>query len=220
MIHRNLKGLICSLLLLMSQCSIFFMWVVLASEYLPFRAWLAAPMVCGFTYFFILYCIKELDWKMILSLAQVIIFIVLCRQIQTLNQLSYSDHIRMQMDVSYAEEIYYDICREFGTPSPETPIVFIGTTDLAKNSTVIQTPPVDRYWGGNSLGYSLWNRAQEPQRMHGLFSTIGYDLTFENCSDTELIEKLQSKLEIFPKENSMIMIDGKIYIRLSENILN
>ena len=53
-INHNLKGITCCLLMIIALLSSFLMWVALASEYLPFRVWLAVPVICGFTYFFTL----------------------------------------------------------------------------------------------------------------------------------------------------------------------
>lgn len=213
-INHNLKGITCCLLMIIALLSSFLMWVALASEYLPFRVWLAVPVICGFTYFFTIYCIRNSNWRMIPAISSFVILVILFRQIQTATQLSFSDHTRMGMDLSYAQEIYNDICFEFGSPSQETPIVFIGTNDVAQNSTVIQNPPSSKYWGGNSLGYSLWHRAQEPWRMKGLYAYLGYDLTFEVCTEPEIIEYIRTHLNVFPQKGSMILWDNKIYVRL------
>lgn len=212
--EHNIKGLVEAFLLIEIIASAYFMWIFLAATSLPFRAWLAAPFVCGFVYFICLYYLTGNACRMICVLCQITLIILAGRQVQTANQLFYNDHIRMEKDITYAKDIYHDICYEVGIPDSATPIVFVGTVDLGDDKAIIKNPFTDKYFGGDALGYSLWRRAQEPRRMRGLYMDIGYELNIESCTDGEMIEYIQEQLTVYPSKGSIKEIDGKIYVRL------
>jgi len=212
--YPNLKGALCGGLTLSITISGYFIWIGLAATSLPFRAWLASPVVCGFLYFMAAYMIRTKLSKKYYIICQLVISVVLFRQVQTINELFYNDHIRMEKDVTFARELYYDICRETGIPSAETPIVFIGAVDLGADDAIIKNPYVEKYFGANCLGYSLWRRAQEPQRMQGLYDSLGYTLDIQNCSDREMIVYAWSNMTVYPQRGSIVSKDGAVYVRL------
>lgn len=212
--YPNLKGAFCSGLILLIMLSGYFMWISLASIDLPFRAWLASPVVCGFLYFMAAYIIRNKFSRKYYLICQIMIAIILFRQVQTVNELFYNDHIRMEKDITFARELYHDICYETGIPDAQTPIVFIGTVDLGADDAIIQNPYAEKYFGGNCLGYSLWRRAQEPQRMQGLYDSLGYTLNIQNCSDRDMIVYSWSNMTVYPQKGSIISQEGAIYVRL------
>lgn len=212
--YPNLKGAFCSGLTLLITISGYFIWIGLAATSLPFRAWLASPVVCGFLYFIAAYVVRTKFNRKYYIICQLVIAVILFRQVQTINELFYNDHIRMEKDVTFARELYHDICYETGVPNSETPIVFIGAVDLGADNAIIKNPYAEKYFGANCLGYSLWRRAQEPQRMQGLYDSLGYTLNIQNCSDRDMIVYSWSNMTVYPQKGSILSMDGTIYVRL------
>lgn len=213
-IYPNLKGALCGALTLLFTMSGYFMWVGLASVFLPFRVWQAAPIVSGFLYFMSAYMVRMKLRKKYYLIFQLVLTIVLFRQIQTVNELFYNDHVRMEKDFTFARELYHDICYETGTPTTETPIVLIGTVDLGADTSIINYPLGNRHWGGNILGYSLWNRAQEPDRMRGLYYVLGYTLNIYNCTDSATLTYAWENMTVYPQKGSIVSMNGVVYVRL------
>lgn len=217
-IKHDLKSILSSFLVLLATFSAFIMWLGLASSFLPYRAWLAAPCVCGFIYSFFLYLLTPVmkKYKVFETAITLLICIILFRQIQTLSFMFYSDYIRSEKDIDFAKGIYNDICKEIGQIDENTPIVFIGVRDLGEDEAIIKNPSTNNYFGGNSLGYSLWKRAQEPERMEGLFKSIGYSLKFENCEDDQILYSMNQTMKTYPQKGSICYYNEKIYVKLQE----
>lgn len=212
--YPNLKGAICGGLVVLITLSGYIMWIGLAATSLPFRVWLASPAVCGFLYFMAVYVARTHFHRKYYLLCQIAVTIILFRQVQTVNELFYNDHVRMEKDVAFARELYHDICYEVGIPNADTPIVLIGTVDLGADNAIVQNPYTDKYWGGNCLGYSLWRRAQEPLRMNGFYYVLGYTLNFYSCYDADVIAYAQSDMTVYPQKGSIALMNGIVYVRL------
>ena len=212
--YPNLKGAFCGGLILLITISGYFIWVGLAATSLPFRAWLASPVVCGFLYFMAAYIMRTKFSRKYYIICHLVIAVVLFHQIQTINELFYNDHIRMEKDITFARELYHDICYETGVPNAETPIVFIGSVNLGADDAIIKNPYAEKYFGANCLGYSFWRRAQEPQRMQGLYDNLGYTLNIQKCSDRDMIVYSWSNMTVYPQKGSIISKDGVVYVRL------
>ena len=105
-LQRNMKAVVCAILMLLIGLSSFIMWFSLAAVSLPFRAWLSAAVASGFVYIMTFIVGYDHFHKAVYVIIAAVISIVLFRQIQTINQLFYNDHIRMEKDVKFAEELY------------------------------------------------------------------------------------------------------------------
>lgn len=196
----------------------FIMWVGLASTFLPYRAWVSTPIICGFIYYqsIILFCDIFSKYDFLKKAVYALIFVILFRQIQTTGQLFYNDHIRAQKDIEFATQIYYDVCRQTDLPINDTPIIFLGTRNLGTDDAIEKNISNGKRWGGNVLGCSIWSRAQEDIRISGLYKSLGYDVKVENCYDRAILSELNEKMTVYPKEGSICEKDGKIYVKLQE----
>lgn len=210
--EKKLNRLILPVLAAEVMCSGFYMWIVLASVTLPFRAWLSVPFISGFTFYLFVSLIEKHMKHTTLCLSCFLVLVLGFRQVQTINELFINDHKRMEKDLNFAESIYHDIVSKDISLNDKT-IVFIGVRDLADNPSIIKNPSSDLYWGGDALGYSLWRRAQEPMRMHGLYNYLGYDLYFEPCT-VEDVKMAQKEMDVYPLEGSIKIEEDKVYVRL------
>lgn len=214
--QKGIRRLIVPVLISISGLSAFIMWIGLASTSLPFRAWLALPLASAFVWGLFAWSIAHAVKIRLIKIASgFIALLIVFYQVQTLNYMFYSDHVRYEKDITYAENLYFDICECVGeTTIADSSIVLIGTKDLADHSKMIlKHPSTNLYFGGDALGYSLWRRAQEPRRMAGMFSLLGYDLRFEACT-SEDYSWAEKNLNVWPEKGSIKVQNDKIYVRL------
>lgn len=193
----------------------FAMWIALTSTSLPLRTLLALPMLAAYAYYLLLDALLAVSEKHQLDIfyyaACFIALLLAFNQVQIINELFFRESERAQADITMAQSIAEDIEHKIDGRI-DRPIVFIGCYDIAKdNDYFYQNPSTNNYWGGDVLGYSLWRRASEPDRMHGLFLMAGYDLEFETPKANESVKPKA----VWPEYGSIVEEDSRIVVRLS-----
>lgn len=193
----------------------YLMWILLRSTQLPIRTFLAAPISLAISAYVVLKILSQRKQISIIKPAVVVLILFLAmNQAQDINRLFYGDSIRAEMDISMARDIAEDIQIAIDGPI-DRPVVIIGTRDLAsQNNLIVQYPQTQAHWGGDALGYSLWRRAAEPVRMHGLFLVAGYEVNFESATEEE-IHFANTYMDIWPSKDSIVVYEDKILIRIS-----
>lgn len=203
-------------LLIVLTVTPFAMWIGLCSTQMPLRSFLAAPLAFSYLAFYIVRTLRmrTRTLKPVLWVMMAALVVLLGNQLQNINRIFVSEAIRAESDINMARQIVQEIEEEIGGEI-DRPIVFVGTYDTTQNNSyIIHYPQADLYWGGDVVGYSIWRRAGEPNRMRGLFMLAGYELSFRAPTDSEVVEAQQS-LEPWPDEDSILATESAIIVRLS-----
>lgn len=204
------------LLLIILTLIPFAMWIGLCSTQMPLRSFLAAPPVFSYLACYVVRTLRTGPGalKPALWVLAAILVILLGNQLQNINRIFVSESIRAESDIDTARQIVQEIEEKTGGRI-DCPIVFVGAYDTTQNNSyIIHYPQTDLYWGGDVVGYSIWRRAGEPNRMRGLFMLAGYELSFRVPTDAEIV-KAQQTLNPWPDEDSILVTENAIIVRLS-----
>ena len=133
------------------------------------------------------------------------------------SKLFYSDNVRYQNDVLYANKIQNIIeLKEWYDSSKKYKLIFVG-----KN----EAKAVNNYLKGEVIGKSFFEFDYEysygvTQRANALFETLGYyyDKPTQNEFDYAKKYVVDNNIESMPSRDSIINIDDMIIIRLSEEL--
>lgn len=133
------------------------------------------------------------------------------------SKLFYSDNVRYQNDVLYANKIQSMIeQKEWYDSNKKYKLIFVG-----KN----EAKAVNNYLKGEVIGKSFFEFDYEydygvTQRANALFATLGYYYDKPTTKEFDWAKKyvLDNDIEPMPSSYSVINIDDKIIIRLSEEL--
>lgn len=206
-LYRNTKSLILIIVGFVLIISPFLMIIVLGG-YMPYRSMLALPLFIGFILFIINNAIsKKNKFKILVSL---ISFIIMFNQIQSLNQIFYTENLRYNRDREIASSIIEDIIFEYGQYPQDIPVLFVGAYNLNNIDPKIKFETIGASffeWDGGNNG-----------RILNFMKVCGYNLIpYENRDKNNFIMNEVDSMNSWPSKNSIKIIDNEVIIvKLSE----
>lgn len=133
---------------------------------------------------------------------KILITILIISQSLIMITFEYSDYIRFQNDKIMAEEIFEKV-KDY---LPDRKLVIVG----AKDSDVSEKIKIR----GEAMGISFFNHYGLSDRATTFMRTLGYKIEDDRSYISEAT-KLVENLEIYPSENSILVNDKYVIVKLS-----
>lgn len=143
---------------------------------------------------------------------------------QELNQIFYTEYLKFQNDVNFANNLYYDLSKK---NLQNKPIVFVGTREAGKyryeyneaGEIVISTFNWDRYDGFVSEMFV--------KRGYWFMRELGYDVRWVSRQDglnknnirdfISTVKKNAKEMSIYPQENSIKDLDWFVLVKIGKS---
>lgn len=143
------------------------------------------------------------EYKITKILACVVISILVLQQSKTLNQLFYNDYKRYQKDLSIANELIYDLEKDYDISKP---LVIMGTPYKGMGGYGAQS---------NSLSVLWWGKKafnDNGREFIKFLNSLGYDFNVPTDEEYEKGKAESKNMSNYPKDGSIKELDDCIVI--------
>lgn len=190
-----------------------FIMTILLGQTPLLRAQLYIPIIeaCLLT-FLVYYTFKN---KYLKFLGILLIIYVSEIQIYKLENLYYTEHMRLQSDINVSYQIINEL-EQLGIEEDDT-IIFVGEKEAKLNKTCNK---------GETIGKSMFERPQATEKLTWytsrqillLFRALGYEYTLPRIDQAEEAEKFAENIEnVWPEKESIVSNNGYFIVKLSED---
>lgn len=180
-----------------------FVMNILGGE-LPLRTYQGIPLLLGIIWLLLFANININTGKLV---GGFIIILILMLHAQSLNELFYGDYIRYQADIAYGRKLADHIIELNKGKIPQKPIVVLGI-HYQESPLIIKSDVI-------GASFFEWDGGN-PLRIHAFLNIIGCN--FISPTREQILDSRQylKSMENWPKDNSILELDDRIIIKLSE----
>lgn len=143
------------------------------------------------------------EYKVTKILACILIGILVLQQSKTLNQLFYNDYKRYQKDLSIANELIYNLEKDYDISKP---LVIMGTPYKGMGGYGAQSNSLSVLWWGKKA----WN--DNGREFIKFLNSLGYDFNFPTDEEYEKGKVEAENMNNYPKDGSIKELDDCIVI--------
>ena len=205
----------------------FFIFLALGNMFLPYRNYMTLGFFNAFviTTLYILFRKNKILSKIILALC----FFIVLYSAEDINKIAYTEYLKVQDDISFAQNIAYDLEK---MKFIDKPLIFIGTRELRQYKYQYQTECAEA-----NLSTFNWDRYDNIQgeiftiRSYHFMRELGYPIKgyFEdyrfNSYETmqDIINQIKSEIKdmnIYPQENSIKETDNYVLIKIGNSLMD
>ena len=172
---------------------------------IPLRALQGLPLMIAIIWFSF-FLIMNVKFKS--KIGTILLILILIYHSQYLNKLFYGDYRRFQEDIAFGHKISNYIIEKNDNIIPAKPIIFLGSHSPSSNDIIVN----------EIIGTSFFEHNQgNTWRMLYFLNHLGYNFKKPSRKDADLAKEYSKYLNSFPNNNSLIILDSIIIVKLSNS---